>query len=561
MDKFPDPVKWVNYYHDKSALHVACYNKDCPNDVIRFLVEKYPAVLEHVFLVEDEMNNDNASSLPLHYFLSRNKSVDINTVKMMVEIYPRSLMIAREGEEEYIVYPILSLVYNEHITPKDMLEIITFFHDAEPASLRVLDGDNATVLHHVCYNKYVTLELVQFLYNSWPEAIRMRAGHTGLPIHDLCRNNKIDDTVALEILRFMLDVNPSLSREGEDYLPIHTAAGSMSFEFCKVLINAYPESLRVGTSDGSLPIHEVCNNGGRDDQINTIHYMLELDPESINAQDGYGDLPIHRAAMYGKSNVIELLLKHDPDAASKETKYQHHHQQLPLHIVCQQDKEYLDTVKVLYDAYPEAFHKLDGDWNTPYGQRAKPIDFAMRNRKTSIVNFLQDQKRYIGDSDTDIQHLTSRTELNDNGLTLLHRALKDKAPLGTIKLVIKGNPATVRTADNQFAFPLHIACWFSSVKVVQYLVGESNKYILGHLDENKNSILHYACHGGNLDVVKYLITNHSSLVAAEVNKKGKLPLHLLCCEVGKDKVDIDSAEYVETIWLMLLANPEALLGA
>ena len=73
-------------------------------------------------------------------------------------------------------------------------------------------------------------------------------------------------------------------------------------------------------------------------------------------------------------------------------------------------------------------------------------------------------------------------------------------------------------------------------------------------------LLHSACRGRNLEVVKYLLDNHSSLVAsAETNQKGKLPLHLLC-EARKDKVDVDSAEYVETIWLMLLSNPEAVVG-
>ena len=75
-------------------------------------------------------------------------------------------------------------------------------------------------------------------------------------------------------------------------------------------------------------------------------------------------------------------------------------------------------------------------------------------------------------------------------------------------------------------------------------------------------VLHSACRGGNLEVIKYFLDEHTSLVAlAEVNENGELPIHLLC-EAGKDKVElIDSIEYIEIIWRMLLANPEAVIGA
>ena len=46
--------------------------------------------------------------------------------------------------------------------------------------------------------------------------------------------------------------------------------------------------------------------------------MLEVDPEIINAEGSGGFLPIHLAAQFGRTKSIELLLKFDPDAASKE---------------------------------------------------------------------------------------------------------------------------------------------------------------------------------------------------------------------------------------------------
>ena len=136
----------------------------------------------------------------------------------------------------------------------------------------------------------------------------------------------------------------------------------------------------------------------------------------------------------------------------------------------------------------------------------------------------------------------------------------DKAPLGTIKLLVKGNPSAVRIADKTLAFPLHNACEFSSVQVVKYLLEEHDGIpMLSQLDTNKDSVLHYACRGGNCEIVKYLLTNHASLVAsATVNEAGVLPIHLLFESAGKSVVeDIDSKEHIETMWLMLLANPEA----
>jgi len=86
-----------------------------------------------------------------------------------------------------------------------------------------------------------------------------------------------------------------------------------------------------------------------------------------------------------------------------------------------------------------------------------------------------------------------------------------------------------------------------------------------------------------LEVIKYLLDEHTSLVSsAEVNEKGELPVHLLC-KAEEDKVDSEdstfppaidhyippgvqfvrhhcSKDYIEAIWLILLANPEAILN-
>ena len=546
-------VKTTSY-----ALHCACYNQCCPSAVIKLLLEEFRSAAKWLSLVEDGINTYYCvKGLPFHYYLSRNKNVDFDIMKLLVEAYPQSLMVTGE---EVACYPIHAFLLNSEST-NNMHTIVERLLELDPASLRVLDGDGRTPLDLACRNRMVSYEAVKLLFNSWTDSIRMRDLEEDLlPIHQLCCNHALDDAPALEILRFMIDADQTVTRDRNEqgYLPIHYAIHNMSFEFCKVLIDTYPESIKVGTGDGNLPIHVACSSfsyGTYGTSIEMIQYLLDIYPESINVRNGEGHLLIHRAAQGKRVDIVELLLKYNPDAASKETSS---NRRLPLHVVCDTYAGNVDVVKTLYDAFPQAITIRDGDGKSP-----STLSKRRKHRKSNpIKTFIQAQLAYARKA----RDTSAMTTPDENGWLPLHHALKNKAPLGTIKLLAKGAPLTVRTADNQFAFPLHIACAFSSAKVVKYLVElDINGCILEHYDTNKDSILHYACRGGNLEVIKYLLTNHTSLASAEVNKKGELPIHLLC-EAGKDDGDGDdvdsdrAAEHVETIWLMLLADPEAVMS-
>jgi len=376
-----------------------------------------------------------------------------------------------------------------------------------------------------------------------------------LPIHALSKTNTLDEAASIDILRFMLSIDPTFTRERDNigsYRPIDCAVINKSTEFCKVLIDVYQESLR-----DSRPMHLVCAYGDRDDSVDTIQYMLDVYPESINVRDGGGVLPIHLAAQFGRAKTIELLLKYDPKAARKESF--NNLQQLPLHSACRGYGE-IDTVRVLYDAYPEAIRVWDGSGRTPpvlaiEEERRTPRKLqARRNRKSSIVTFLRIQHDYTRQA----KNTTTMTTPDEEGYLPLHRALlQGDASLGSIKLLVGGNTNALHVADSKRVVPLHIACRNATVGIVKFLV---DSYELDVCDKNKDSVLHYSCRGGNLEVVKYFLDEHTSLVSsAEVNCNGELPIHLLC-EAGKDKVDSESTEYIEIIWRMLLANPETVVG-
>ena len=118
----------------------------------------------------------------------------------------------------------------------------------------------------------------------------------------------------------------------------------------------------------------------------------------------------------------------------------------------------------------------------------------------NLLDFLQSQLVYARQA----QDMTAMTTDDNNGWLPLHRALKDNVPLGSIKLLVIGNPGALNVADRKGAYTIHIACKFSSVKVVKYLV-DLDRDSMNNVDAKNNSQLHYACQGGSLDVAKYLL--------------------------------------------------------
>lgn len=209
----------------------------------------------------------------------------------------------------------------------------------------------------------------------------------------------------------------------------------------------------------------------------------------------------------------------------------------------------LRALQLLFDAHPEAIFTNNASGKTPLNcAREQPCSSFF-----GVVDFLEAQLTYVRRA----QDATFMTTPDHNGQLPLHRALRNNASLGAIKLLVKGNTAALKVADRRGAFPLHVACEFCSAGVVQLLVDLDSGYLDAY-DVNENSPFHYACRGCNCGAIKYLLGKSAPSVSKR-NAGNKLPVHLLC-ECGGDTADRESLEYVEAIWLLLLAHPETVLS-
>jgi ankyrin repeat protein len=151
------------------------------------------------------------------------------------------------------------------------------------------------------------------------------------------------------------------------------------------------------------------------------------------------------------------------------------------------------------------------------------------------------------------------TTPDSNGQLPLHTALQNNVRLGSIKLLVKGNPSALRTLENNFALPLHIACeHHESADVIQYL-GGLDAPTLHAVDRDGNTALHLACCSGSYEIIALLLDKFDAVSVSKQNAYGKLPFHLLW--ESSDRAVLDrEIEYTEIVFRLLRAYPESLMN-
>ena len=360
-------------------------------------------------------------------------------------------------------------------------------------------------------------------------------------IEELCdhHNDTRCESELLERLSLALAAHPDVAHETDLHgsTLLHEAARARSPDFCKLLIEQNPEAVKTVDGGGFLPFHQSCVTNN----IETIKYLFQLYPECIHvAEEESGEYPIHSLLRFSDSRaniseVTRFLLKHDRGAVTKPDC----DSSLPLHIAIDMTRG-TDIVKQLFDAYPEAIYiKRFGE--TPMQQARR----QQRPGFDELISYFEYQLECVRQSEGD-------TKPDRNGQLLIHRGLHRRdLPLGTIKLMVKANPASISAVDNWGNTPLHIAFNYRDNDIVKYLI-KADVNSLRNSDMRGNFLLHHACLAGNVEIVNFILEN-TSHGASVRNSDGKLPIQLLLYDAECNR---DSIECVGAIHCLLLAYPD-----
>ena len=474
--------------------------------------------------------------------------------------YPSDLLLSEEGLRQIIERH--GFITNHHvvsdydfflvacINKKISVGIIQCLLEYFPDAASATDKDERSPLHCACINPNVTLDIIQLLIDANPASVRCEDNDGNTPLHYLCDNGEVDEATALEILKLLIEKYPEVVRHANNdrggRLPIHKASRGRSPEFCCVMIEAYPGSEQITDGNGLLPLHHACTTGS----LATVEYLHNLFPYAINRPCTDGLYPIHCAisGIFHRNNptaaveVVKFLLDCDPNQKLRRG--------VPVfHFACLQDCDVsnieagIQIIKILFDVHPVAIEL----------HNRNSTDIQLYHEQVqSFINGELVYARQAGD-----HRLMITTD--DNGQLPLHRALQNNVRLGSIKLLMKGNPSAVRSVDDRGAFPLHVACeHHDSTNVVDYILGLSPHITRDAIDSRGNTTLHCACRGAKYDTIALLVEKYGAVSITKRNTQGKLPIDMLweSNEVG----DRESVEYMGSVFQLLKAYPDMMMN-
>jgi hypothetical protein len=201
----------------------------------------------------------------------------------------------------------------------------------------------------------------------------------------------------------------------------------------------------------------------------------------------------------------------------------------------------LKVLQILYDAHPDAIEDNEVTSN---------VDGFC----AEVQTFLNSQLTYARQA----RDRTLMTTRDENGQLPLHRALRDNITLGSIKLLVKGNPSAISCNDNIGMMPLHVACQHhESPSVIEYLIN-LDPTSLHRKDLDDNTALHYACRSANHAIIALLTDKYGAASVSKRNAHGQLPIDLLFA--SREVSDRESVECTESIFRLFRAYPATVMN-
>lgn len=239
-------------------------------------------------------------------------------------------------------------------------------------------------------------------------------------------------------------------------------------------------------------IHKAAWHG----DLAKVKALLNGNPDLISSEDDSGMTPLHRAAMRGRTEVVEFLLASKADVSARD-----HSGFTPLHWAAYDGHK--EVVRLLLAA------KADVNARTDFGQT--PLKIATQRRHRDVEQLLRDSG---GQLTVQTPPAAPKGGGQNPGTT---RTLD----LAKVKALIAQDPNQVFISDKNGRTPLHYAAAGGSRELAELLL--ANHADVNPTDNDGWTPLHIAVLNDRKDVAELLLANHANVNAPKAPKAAVLP--------------------------------------
>ena len=424
------------------------------------------------------------------------------------------------------------------------LEIVEYLVNEVGSNPNAFTVDDTTSLQLACDSdcpEDQTLKIVKFLVANRKCDPNAKVHHRDTLLIYLLKNNK---SVKFNVIRYLIvEYSCDLlakSYNGDTALHIACSWPTSNVEVIKMIASRSRNFASAKNYVNSTPLHLACRSGNLDNvktvlelfkgecglcEVNCLgrtpiqsalsfgksHYQVValISKELMDYEDKDGNTPLHLACRSDNPQFLKLLL----DSEHNVTR-QNNAGDTPLHVACRcGNKTATVIIQERYNLNESGPKNTDG---------ATPLHLAIQNHNFDVARIL-----ISGPHENDQTIITKVKQLVREGIdtsqlleimfydsmSVIHIACGRKGDLEAVKLLARPGEGDPNMKDDTFRgwTPLHYACYYGHLEVVEYLVNEvgSNP---NELTANHTTTLQLTCSSDcpedqALNIVKFLTAN------------------------------------------------------
>ena len=319
-----------------------------------------------------------------------------------------------------------------------------------------------------------------------------------------------DESCHDQILKVLpVDISCGLHHLNNDlFIPVTLAETSNDQKTMSLLVHAMYKN---PDKNGDTPLHTAC----RILNYHLVKKIIGMNCAMAMANNNNGDTPLHIACCFCSSEYINLFLQGQCDLQC-----QNNDGDTPIHVACKHNNE--DVIRTIVRS--DAFAQCSEQKKNSCGET--PLQLAFQNNHLNIACLLI--------TGHDLQQITNSIPLEESLVKLKQMIEQGVNPHLALRLKFYNS--------NTF---LHVACGHAGdINVVRSLtsVGKGD---YGVKDGKGWTPLHYACYYGRLDIVEYLV-NELRCDASVQSYMCPTPLHLACKSNSPEDTTLKIVRFLTT---------------